>query len=63
MSLFKKDKKEKAKLTVSSDELAFPEVHTGEVDETEPEEKDTEEIRYEGVAFPEIHIKKLEHKE
>lgn len=63
MSLFHKDKKEKTKLTVESEELAIPEVHTGEVDEAEPEEKDTEEIRYDNVAVPEIHIRKLEHKE
>ncbi|WP_201757415.1 hypothetical protein [Colidextribacter sp. OB.20] len=49
------DKKD-PKLTFRSDELAVPEVLTGEVDETEELEEDQEEIRYDTVAIPEIHI-------
>ena len=40
---------------------AVPEVHTKK--ERVTEEETTEEITYDGVAFPEIHIRKLEHKE
>lgn len=60
MSLFKK-KNQEPKLTVEIDEVAVPEVHTGEVKETELED-DTEEIRYDDVAIPEIHIRRMEKK-
>ena len=44
------------KLKFRSDELAVPEVLTGEVDEKEELEEDQEEIRYDTVAIPEVHI-------
>ena len=55
------DKKD-PKLTFRSDELAVPEVLTGEVDETEELEEDQEEIRYDTVAIPEVHIGKMKPK-
>ena len=60
MSLFKK-KPQEPKLTVETDEVAVPEVHTGELKETELEEEDSE-IRYDDVAIPEIHIRKMNRK-
>ncbi|MCI9351806.1 MAG: hypothetical protein HFF58_00960 [Lawsonibacter sp.] len=50
------------KLKFRSDELAVPEVLTGEVDETEELEEDQEEIRYDTVAIPEVHIGKMKPK-
>ncbi len=62
--------KHKEKLSVDEEDLAVPEVYTGEVDESYQEkpdlgdpEADDEEIRYDNVAIPEIHIRRLEHKE
>ena len=48
----------KPKLTFQSEELAVPEIHTGEVSETEKLEEDVEGIRYDNVAIPEIHLRK-----
>ena len=47
----------KLNLTVESEDLAVPEIHTGAVDVTELED-DTEDIRYDDVAIPEIHVRK-----
>ena len=46
---------------VESENLAVPEIHTGEVHESPEETEDermNEPITYENVAIPEIHIKK-----
>ena len=50
------------KLKFRSDELAVPEVLTGEVAEEEELEEDQEEIRYDTVAIPEVHIRKMKPK-
>ena len=50
------------KLKFRTDELAVPEVLTGEVDETEELEEDQAEIRYDTVAIPEVHIGKMKPK-
>lgn len=48
----------KPKMTFQADEVAVPEVHTGEIAEEKALEEDDEEIRYDGVAIPEIHFRK-----
>ena len=53
----------KPKLTFRSDGLAVPEIHTGAVPETEELEADPEEIQYDTVAIPEIHLGKKKPKE
>lgn len=50
------------KLQFRSDELAVPEVLTGEAEEPEKQEEDQEEIRYDTVAVPEVHITKMKPK-
>lgn len=52
----------KPKLTFQAEELAVPEVHTGEVVRAEKLEEDTEEIRYDNVAVPEIHLRRKKPK-
>lgn len=51
------------KLKFRADELAVPEVLTGEAEESEEAEEDQEEIRYDTVAVPEVHIKKMKPKQ
>lgn len=53
--------KKKPKLTFSAENLAVPEIHTGEVEPEDELPENTEEIQYDTVAIPEIHLKK--HKE
>ena len=55
---FGRKKKEKAKTSykIESGNLAVPEVHIGEAHEKEPEPEPEENITYENVAIPEIHI-------
>ena len=55
---WKKRKKEKVKYDVASENLAVPEVHTGEVEHTETDPQPDEPITYEHVAIPEIHIRR-----
>ena len=55
---WKKRKKEKVKYDVASENLAVPEVHTGEVEQTETDPQPDEPITYENVAIPEIHIRR-----
>lgn len=50
--------KSNKKYSVSSENLAIPEVHTGKVKQYDTEESDTASVTYETVAVPEIHIKK-----
>ena len=44
-------------LSFESENLAFPEVHTGELDEedTQKTEEKSPAVQYENVAVPEIH--------
>jgi hypothetical protein len=51
------------KLKFRADELAVPEVLTGEAPEAEELEEDQEEIRYDTVAIPEVHIRKMKPQE
>ena len=44
------------KLHVRIEDLAVPEVLTGTASETDELEDDQEEIRYDNVAVPEIHL-------
>ena len=55
---FGRKKKEKAKTSykIESENLAVHEVHIGEAHEKEPEPEPEENITYENVAIPEIHI-------
>ena len=48
--------KEKKKLFFRSEDLAVPEVKTEETEDEIIEEEDTEEITYDTLAVPEIHI-------
>ena len=57
-----KDPKHKMHLTIETEDLAVPEIHTGEVEEKK-ETANEEEIQYDTLAMPEIHIRKMEHKE
>ncbi len=54
--------KQDPKLKFRADEVAVPEVLTGEVEEEEELEEDQEEIRYDTVAIPEVHIEKMKPK-
>ena len=44
-------------LSFESENLAFPEIHTGEVDEEDDNKagEDSPSVQYENVAVPEIH--------
>ena len=50
--------KKKNKLTFRTDDLAVPEIITGEVPEADELETDTSMIQYDTVAIPEIHLGK-----
>lgn len=55
---------DKDKYSVDTENLAFPEIHTGKVRLKDTENNDSEEsILYETVALPEIHIKKKSDKD
>ena len=58
--LGRKKKGKGAEYKVASENLAVPEIHTGEVDHNDDtdKEKHEESITYENVAIPEIHIVK-----
>lgn len=64
MKTKKSEKKEKIHLSFESENLAFPEIHTGTVeDEIKPEETvpaPAEElsVQYDTVAIPEVHTGK-----
>lgn len=55
---WKKRKGNHHEYKIESENLAVPEVHTGEVEQPEEEENRDEPITYENVAIPEIHIKR-----
>ena len=51
--------KDKDKYIISTENLAFPEIHTGKVAQNDTEkETDKDTLVYDTVAVPEIHIKK-----
>ena len=50
--------KQKNKLTFRTEDLAVPEIITGEVPEADELEIDTSEVQYDTVAIPEIHLRK-----
>ena len=58
--LIKKIRKKRGDYEAESENLAVPEIHTGEIKEEEKDDKtDKDEyITYDNVAIPEIHIKK-----
>ena len=51
--------KENGTVSVETENLAMPEIHTGKVD-TEPEKKEhkVSGISYDNLAMPEVHFKK-----
>lgn len=51
-------KSHKDNYKVETDNLAVPEVHTGKADKKDKKEQKVEEIEYEDLAIPEIHIKR-----
>ena len=51
--------KDKDKYFVETENLAFPEIHTGKVKQISSEKPNADEsVIYDTVAVPEIHIKK-----
>lgn len=55
--------KDKDKYIISTENLAFPEIHTGKVTQNDTEkETDKDTVVYDTVAVPEIHIKKKKDK-
>lgn len=55
--------KDKDKYFVETENLAFPEIHTGKVKQKLSDKPDTDEtVTYDTVAVPEIHIKKKKNK-
>ena len=51
--------KDKDKYFVETENLAFPEIHTGKVKQISSEKPNSDEsVIYDTVAVPEIHIKK-----
>lgn len=56
--------KEKDKYFVETENLAFPEIHTGKVKQKSSDKPNPDEsVTYDTVAVPEIHIKKKNKKE
>lgn len=51
-------KDKKLRLTVTSENLAVPEIHTSEADAAKNDDNDTPGILYENLAIPEIHFKR-----
>lgn len=47
--------------SISYDNLAIPEIHTGRAEEKPEEPPARESITYDSVAVPEIHIRKKPH--
>lgn len=55
--------KDKDKYFVETENLAFPEIHTGKVKQISSEKPNADEaVIYDTVAVPEIHIKKKKDK-
>lgn len=51
--------KDKDKYFVETENLAFPEIHTGKVKQKSSDKPDPDEtVTYDTVAVPEIHIKR-----
>ena len=51
------------KFTFDSENLAFPEIHTGKVKQNDVAEDNTDStVVYDAVAVPEVHLKKHKHK-
>ena len=51
------------KFTFDSENLAFPEIHTGKVKQNDVAEDNTDStVVYDTVAVPEVHLKKHKHK-
>ena len=51
------------KITFDSENLAFPEIHTGKVKQNDVAEDNTDStVVYDTVAVPEVHLKKHNHK-
>lgn len=48
--------KKKKKLSFEAENLAVPEVHTGSVESNEKLEDSKDDIQYDTLAIPEIHI-------
>lgn len=54
-----KEKKEKRRYRVDTENLAVPEIHIGEAKEEKGETKEEEDsIAYSEVAIPEIHVRR-----
>ena len=50
------------KFTFDSENLAFPEIHTGKVKQNDVAEDNTDStVVYDTVAVPEVHLKKHKH--
>lgn len=48
------------KFTFDSENLAFPEIHTGKVKQNDVAEDDTDStVVYDTVAVPEVHLKSI----
>lgn len=61
--MFWKRKKEKLhEYKIKSENVAIPEVHTGEMEHPDEEEQQEEPIRYENVAIPEVHMRRRRKK-
>ena len=51
------------RFTFDSENLAFPEIHTGKVKQNDVAEDNTDStVVYDTVAVPEVHLKKQNHK-
>lgn len=59
---WKKLKEKHHEYKIESENLAVPEVHTGEVEQPEENDEPEEPITYENVAIPEIHMKRRREK-
>lgn len=57
-NFFRKKNFKDGKYKIDSENLAVPEIHTGEVEECDSNESSSESITFDDVAIPEIHIKK-----
>ena len=59
---WKRKKANRHEYKIESENLAVPEIHTGEVEHPEETEKQNEPITYENVAIPEIHMRRRRKK-
>lgn len=48
------------KYEIKTEDVAVPEVHTGEHPKTDEDKRDNEKVVYDSLAIPEIHILKKE---